>query len=120
MKETKMKTTCTTFVSLGFLACCAVSACADVNGKPVSVITELQRMRTTDHLYRPDDHRLVQYSGFHRNGGNPDRMHCLYEEDGWRVVADHKGPGVVTRMWTPVTMVPPSPGMETVRGMGKS
>jgi hypothetical protein len=27
-------------------------------------------------------------------------MFCLYEEDGWRVVADHRGPGVVSRIWT--------------------
>ncbi|MGD9126924.1 MAG: DUF2961 domain-containing protein [Planctomycetia bacterium] len=66
----------------------------------VSVATELQRMRSADHLYRPQDYRLVQYSGFSRKGGNPDRMDCLYKEDGWRVVADHKGPGVVSRIWT--------------------
>jgi len=57
-------------------------------------------MRSADHLFQPQIHRLRQYSGFHRGGGNPDRMHCLYEEDGWRVVADHKGPGVVSRIWT--------------------
>jgi hypothetical protein len=66
----------------------------------VTVSTELERMRSADHLFQPQVYRLRQYSGFHRQGGNPDRMHCLYEEDGWRVVADHKGPGVVSRIWT--------------------
>jgi hypothetical protein len=66
----------------------------------ITVVGELERMRSADHLFRPQLHQLRQYSGFHRGGGNPDRMHCLYEEDGWRVVADHQGPGVVSRIWT--------------------
>jgi hypothetical protein len=66
----------------------------------VTVVGELVRMRSADHLFRPQSHRIQQYSGFHREGGNPDRLYCLYEEDGWRVVADHKGPGVVSRIWT--------------------
>ena len=74
-------------------------ACASAN-ETVSVSSELARMRSADHLFRPQTHRLLQYSGFNRRGGNPDRLHCLYEEDGWRVVADHKGPGVVSRIWT--------------------
>ena len=68
--------------------------------EPITVSSELKRMRSSDHLFRPQSHRLIQYSGFHRRGGNPDRMYCLYEEDGWRVVADHRGPGVVSRIWT--------------------
>ena len=78
-----------------FLACIDVSA-----SDTITVAGELARMRTADHLFRPQSHRLLQYSGFHREGGNPDRYFCLYEEDGWRVVADHKGPGVVSRIWT--------------------
>ena len=66
----------------------------------VTVSSELKRLRTAEHLFRPQDYRLLQYSGFNRRGGNPDRFDCLYEEDGWRVVADHKGPGVVSRIWT--------------------
>ncbi|UDQ98833.1 DUF2961 domain-containing protein [Lentisphaerota bacterium WC36G] len=66
----------------------------------VTVSGELQRMSSADHLYRPQQHRLIQYSGFSRKGGNPDRFDCLYIEDGWRVVADHEGPGVVSRIWT--------------------
>ena len=66
----------------------------------ISVETELYRMRTTDHLFLPQKYELKQYSGFHRKGNNPDRLQCLYIEDGWRVVADHKGKGVVSRIWT--------------------
>lgn len=66
----------------------------------ISVSSELKRMRSADHLFRPQTHRLLQYSGFNRRGGNPDRLDCLYEEDGWRVVADQEGPGVVSRIWT--------------------
>ena len=76
-------------------------ACTRTEGADkISVATELQRMRSADHLYRPQDYRLVQYSGFDRKGGNPDQKHCLYRENGWRVIADHKGPGVVSRIWT--------------------
>jgi len=66
----------------------------------ISVETELYRMRTSDHLFSPQTYKLKQYSVFHREGLNPDRLYCLYEEDGWRVVADHKGKGVVSRIWT--------------------
>ncbi len=72
----------------------------DAAAATVTVADELERMRSADHLFRPQSHRILQYSGFHRQGGNPDRHYCLYEEDGWRVVADHKGPGVVSRIWT--------------------
>ncbi|MCL3779270.1 DUF2961 domain-containing protein [Prolixibacteraceae bacterium JC049] len=76
-------------------------SCSKTEDKTVSFETELVRLRTTDHLFQPQDYqRLIQYSGFHRDGQNPDRMHCLYEEDNWRVVADHKGKGVVSRIWT--------------------
>lgn len=78
-----------------FLALVNVSA-----AETISIASELKRMRSADHLFQPQTHRLVQYSGFNRRGGNPDRLDCLYEEDGWRVVADHKGPGVVSRIWT--------------------
>ncbi len=70
------------------------------SGQTISVSSELKRMRSSDHLFVSQDHNLLQYSGFHREGGNPDRMYCLYEEDGWRVIADHQGPGVVSRIWT--------------------
>ena len=63
----------------------------------ISFESEMYRLRTTDHLFLPQAYKLKQYSGFHREGLNPDRMHCLYEEDNWRVVADHKGKGVVSR-----------------------
>lgn len=82
------------------LCMCAFYACS-VDDNRVTVETELARLRTTDHLFLPQKYeRLVQYSGFHRKGQNPDRMHCLYEDEGWRVVADHKGKGVVSRIWT--------------------
>lgn len=90
-----MKTTL--IMSILVLLAGSVTVSAD---ETITVSTELARMRSTDHLFRPQSHRILQYSGFHRKGGNPDRMDCLYEEDGWRVVADHKGPGVVTRIWT--------------------
>jgi len=92
-------TTLTLLLMISAVTDCAVVPPGNGDRITVSVITELQRMRTVDHLYRPNDHRILQYSGFHRDGGNPDRMHCLYEEDGWRVIADHKGPGVATRIW---------------------
>lgn len=76
-----------------------LSSCSG-SEKNVSVESELYRLRTTDHMFLPQDYKLKQYSGFHRKGLNPDRMHCLYKEDGWRVVTDHKGKGVVSRIWT--------------------
>jgi hypothetical protein len=72
-----------------------------MNYERVTFAGELKRMRSTAHLYQPQGHKAYQYSGFSRKGGNPDRFDCLYVEDGWRVVADHKGPGVTTRIWTP-------------------
>jgi len=60
---------------------------------------ELARMAGADHLYRPQVHRLVQYSGFSRKGSNPDSGDYLYKEDGWRVMADQEGPGIVSRIW---------------------
>lgn len=65
----------------------------------VSLTTELQRLRTTDHLYLPQSHRLHQYSGFSRSGSNPDRLDFLYREGDWLVYADVEGPGVVSRIW---------------------
>jgi len=76
-----------------------LDACSD-GAEVISVETELYRMRTTDHLFSPQTYMLKQYSGFHREGLNPDRLQCLYEVDGWRVVADWKGKGVVSRIWT--------------------
>ncbi|MBN1911391.1 MAG: DUF2961 domain-containing protein [Pirellulales bacterium] len=92
MKTSLLLSTITTLL---LVACSGARA-----DNPISVKSELERMRSADHLFRPQTHRIVQYSGFHRKGGNPDRMHCLYLEKGWRVIADHKGPGVVTRIWT--------------------
>ncbi len=66
----------------------------------INVSSELKRMRSAEHLYYPQNHLLKQYSGFSRKGENPDRLDCLYVEDEWRVIADHEGPGVVTRIWT--------------------
>lgn len=74
--------------------------CDILANETISVSSELARMRSIEHLYRPQNHTLKQYSGFCRKGGNPDRFDCLYVEEGWRVIADHKGPGVVTRIWT--------------------
>jgi len=67
---------------------------------PVTFAGEMRRMRSADHLYRPQRHKSYQYSGFSREGGNPDRYDSLYIEDDWRVIADHKGSGVVTRIFT--------------------
>ena len=94
-----MNTTLTMLIVSSTIASCAVVPSADGKEAPVSVISELQRMRTVDHLYQPNAHRVVRYSGFHRGGGNPDSKHSLYQEDGWLVIADHKGPGVVARIW---------------------
>ena len=56
--------------------------CANASAaETVTVAGELARMRSADHLFRPQSHRILQYSGFHREGGNPDRLYCLYEED---------------------------------------
>lgn len=92
-----MRNTLIVMTTVLFLACVNVSAAETVT---VTVSSELARMRSADHLFRPQVHRILQYSGFNRQGSNPDRLHCLYEEEGWRVVADHKGPDVVTRIWT--------------------
>lgn len=87
-------------VAILLLAAPALSGVVIGEEEEITVSSELARMRSCDHLFRPQTHRIVQYSGFHRRGGNPDRMFCLYEENGWRVVADQRGPGVVTRIWT--------------------
>ena len=59
----------------------------------INVETELKRLRTTDHLFLPQKYeRVKQYSGFHRQGQNPDRMHCLYEENGWRAIIRSHNP----------------------------
>ena len=85
------------------ILCTLVVLAAGVDGfaaEYTTVSSELERMRSVDHLYRPQDHRILQYSGFSRKGDNPDKGDCLYTENGWRVVADQRGPGVVTRIWT--------------------
>lgn len=65
----------------------------------ITVASELQRMRSAEHLYRPQAYRLRQFSGFSRSGGNPDRYDFLYRENDWTVIADQEGPGVVSRIW---------------------
>jgi hypothetical protein len=89
-----------------FLACIDSRAADPANltqlsttGPAISLTTELQRLRTADHLYLPQAYRLFRYSGFSRSGGNPDRADYLYKEGGWFVYADVEGPGVVARIW---------------------
>jgi hypothetical protein len=77
--------------------CAALTCDARAN---ISLTTELRRMRSSDHLFLPQAHRTVQYSGFSRKGDNPDRLDYLYREGPWLVYADAKGPGVVSRIWT--------------------
>ena len=67
-----MKTTAALFAAVLFAASPTGSA-----AESVTVVTELKRMRSADHLFRPQTHRILQYSGFHRQGGNPDRVFCL-------------------------------------------
>lgn len=90
-----MRTTQTVNAAILLLACTTT-----LTAETITVSSELARLRSADHLFRPQTHQLLQYSGFSRRGGNPDRLDCLYEEDGWRVVADQEGPGVVSRIWT--------------------
>src|ERR1051325_8894987 len=90
-----MKTAKSFCFALSLLVC--VQAGAE---DTMTVSNELKRLRSADHLFQPQNYHLRQYSGFDRNGSNPDRNHCLYQENGWRVIADHKGPGVVSRIWT--------------------
>jgi len=65
----------------------------------LTLASELQRMRSAEHLYLPQAYRLRQFSGFSRAGGNPDRFDSLYREGDWLVYADQEGPGVVSRIW---------------------
>ncbi len=96
VKMTKKSLYLITFV----LALIASSRAANTTAKEISFTTELRRMRSADHLYLPQDHKILQYSGFSRKGSNPDRFDYLYKEDIWLVYTDCQGPGVVTRIWS--------------------
>jgi hypothetical protein len=74
-------------------------AAASPDEAVVTFATELVRLRSPEHLFRPQPHRLIQQSGFSRAGSNPDRLDFLYKEDDWLVYADQPGPGIVSRIW---------------------
>ena len=67
---------------------------------------ELELLMRIDKLpeYRPDSH-VEQFSSYDRTGGNDDGFSGAYsflrKEEGKLVVAEMKGAGVITRIWTP-------------------
>ena len=69
-------------------------------GQDITFESELKRLITKDHLYKFQNFKSIQLSGFCRNGKNPDDVDYLYKEKDWFVYADCKGPGVVTRIWS--------------------
>ena len=79
---------------------CFFSLAGLLNGQTLTLKSELERMITRDHLYKPKNFKTFQFSGFNRDGNNPDDVDYLYKEDGWFVYADCEGPGVVSRIWS--------------------
>ncbi|TKG97317.1 DUF2961 domain-containing protein [Puteibacter caeruleilacunae] len=66
----------------------------------INLTSELDQMISTDHFWQKQDYKTYQFSGFNRDGNNPDDVHALYKEDKWHVYTDCKGPGVATRIWS--------------------
>ena len=86
---------CAGIVALG----CALAA--GCGRDAVTVASEAERLADPLAIARLDGRDTVMHSSYDRSGGNDDWGTFLRdsEEPGWKVVADLKGPGVLTRFW---------------------
>ncbi len=86
---------CAGIVALG----CALAA--GCGREAVTVASEAERLADPLAIARLDGRDTVMHSSYDRTGGNDDWGTFLRDsaEPGWKVVADLKGPGVLTRFW---------------------
>jgi hypothetical protein len=95
-------------ISLAFLLfvnivifCCHQSVSAQI--RSVSVIEQLYRLDLLPAFKQSV--KIASVSSYDRNGGNDDGFNGTYsfirKETGGLVIADLKGPGAITRIWTP-------------------
>lgn len=93
--------------SSGLAVVCAVLAAAwcgagcGRRAETVTVASEAARLADPLTIARLDGRDTVMHSSYDRTGGNDDYGTFLRDSEtpGWKVVADLKGPGVLTRFW---------------------
>ncbi|HVF28956.1 MAG TPA: hypothetical protein VM943_11990, partial [Pyrinomonadaceae bacterium] len=92
-----------TFIALAAVIIAAPGHWANAQTKPLPGVAELHRLDTLPAFKRFV--KVGSVSSYDRTGGNDDgfsgKHSFLRKEPGGLVIADLKGPGVITRMWTP-------------------
>lgn len=89
--------------SAGVLAISCVLASLEVgcSQATITVASEAERLADPLSIARLDGRDTLMHSSYDRTGGNDDWGAFLRDsaEPGWKVLADLKGPGVLTRFW---------------------
>lgn len=83
-------------------AVCLAGGCGRApSGEPVTVASLTERLTDPLWLARLDQPDTRLHSSYDRTGGNDDYGYFLRDgqEPGWKVIADLKGPGYVSRVW---------------------
>ena len=88
------------FGSVVLGAVCIGAGCGR-RAETVTVASEAARLADPLTIARLDGRDTVMHSSYDRTGGNDDYGTFLRDSEtpGWKVVADLKGPGVLTRFW---------------------
>ena len=83
------------------LGCVLAALAAGCGREAVTVASEAARLADPLSIARLDGRDTVLHSSYDRTGGNDDwgTFSGDSAEPGWKVVADLKGPGVLTRFW---------------------
>ncbi len=98
-----MRTVLTFIILVAVASIPARSQSANSQVKPLSGVAELHRLDALPAFKQSI--KIGSVSSYDRTGGNDDgfsgKHSFLRKEAGGLVIADLKGPGVITRMWTP-------------------